>query len=162
MLVVVVLDMDETLGVASAHDDLFHVRPHVDFLIRMLRCMGADIVLWSLGDDKYVQRVVNNYLPLVASYAYKIFARSEAKRAFRLYGYNKAGNHIRDMYDQDIFLVGVDDQVDRNMDTSYNLRIHAAPYKKPDKSDVTIWHICDKIVQSISGSDEIGYKQSGR
>lgn len=43
-MIVVVLDMDETLGVYL--NDVFHVRPNVDFMIHMLRCMDADIILW--------------------------------------------------------------------------------------------------------------------
>lgn len=154
MIQVVVLDMDQTLGVCM-EEDIFHVRPHVDFMIRMLRCMNVDIILWSLGDDTYVQRVVNAYLPLVASYAYKIFARTEAKRALKLYGYSKAGDHIRDLYEENIFLLGVDDQVTTNMDSSYDIKIHVQPYKRPDKSDSVIWQICEKIVKSISFSKDL-------
>lgn len=148
MIQVVVLDMDETLGVSVG--DVFHARPYVDFLIEMLRCMDVDVILWSLGEDTYVQSVVNESLPLVASYAYKVFARKEAKTAMELYGYCKSGDHIRDLYEENIFLVGVDDQVSTNMDSSYDVRIHVPPYNRPDKSDSVIWQICDKIVKNIS------------
>lgn len=139
--------MDETLGVTM--NGAFHVRPNVDFMIEMLRCMDVDIILWSLGEDSYVKRVVNGSLPLVATYAYKIFARKEGKRAHELYGYSKAGNHIREMYEEDIFLLGVDDQVSTNMDSAYDVRIHAQPYNKPDPSDSKLFRICEKIVKSI-------------
>lgn len=147
-MIVVVLDMDETLGFFQ--NDIFHVRPNVDFMIKMLRCMDIDIVLWSLGDDPYVQRVVNGFLPGITAYAYKIFARSEAKIAYQLYGYSKAGTHIRQMYIEDIFLVGVDDQVSTNMDSTYDVRIYAKPYKQPDKTDRILIHICEEIVKNIS------------
>lgn len=147
-MIVVVLDMDETLGFFQ--NDIFHVRPNVDFMIKMLRCMDIDIVLWSLGDDPYVQRVVNGFLPGITAYAYKIFARSEAKIAYQLYGYSKAGTHIRQMYNEDIFLVGVDDQVSTNMDSTYDVRIYAKPYKQPDKTDRILIHICEEIVKNIS------------
>lgn len=147
-MIVVVLDMDETLGVFE--EDTFHVRPHVDFMIQMLRCMDVDIVLWSLGDDPYVHRIVNSFLPSITLYAYKIFARSEAKIAHQLYGYSKAGTHIRQMYEEDIFLMGVDDQVHTNMDSSYDVRIYAKPYRQPDKTDQILLHICEKIVENIS------------
>lgn len=145
---VVVLDMDETLGVFQK--DMFHVRPRVDFLIKMLRCMGVDIILWSLGDDDYVQRVVNSSLPLVALHAYKIFARSEAKVSHRLYGYAKAGEHIRQMYEEEICLIGVDDQVNANMNSNYDLRIRVKPYKKPDKKDRVLLNVCESIVDFIN------------
>lgn len=157
-MIVVVLDMDETLGVFQ--NDIFHVRPNVDFMIKMLRCMDIDIVLWSLGDDPYVQRVVNGFLPTIKAYAYKIFARSEAKVAYQLYGYSKAGTHIRQMYDEDIFLVGVDDQVSTNMDSSYDLRIYAKPYKQPDKTDRILVHICEDIVKYISLVKELTPKKT--
>lgn len=147
-MIVVVLDMDETLGVYL--DDVFHVRPNVDFMIQMLRCMDADIILWSLGDDSYVQHVVNKYLPQVTAYAYKIFARTEAKKVHKRYGYSKAGSHIRDLYEENIFLLGVDDQVDVNMDSTYDVKIHIQPYENPDNSDSAIWNICEKIVRSVS------------
>lgn len=149
-MIVAVLDMDETLGVSVG--DVFHVRPHVDFMVSMLRCMGADVILWSMGEDDYVQRVVNRFLPLISKYAYKIFARAEAKRARKLYGYAKAGNHIRELYEEDIYLLGVDDQADANMDSAYDVKIRVQPYKKPDPSDSMVWYACDTIVKSISAT----------
>lgn len=141
--------MDETLGVFI--DDTFHVRPRVDFMIEMLRCMDVDIVLWSLGEDNYVQNTVNAFLPSIKSYAYKIFARSEAKIAMREYGYSKAGEHIRDMYNEDeiVFLLGVDDKIYENMDSAYDIRIPIKPYRKPDKMDQAINYVCEKLVKGI-------------
>lgn len=147
-MIVVVLDMDETLGVFEK--DHFHVRPNVDFIIRMLHLMDVDIVLWSLGDDDYVKRIVNSFLPLIASYAYKIFARAESKVARELYGYPKAGEHIRELYDEEIYLIGVDDQVTANMNSAYDFRVYVRPYKKPDKKDKTLMYICEKLVNRIS------------
>lgn len=146
-MIVTVLDMDETLGVCL--EDTFHVRPNVDFMIHMLRCMDSDIVLWSLGDDSYVQHVVNGYLPSVKEHAYKLFARTEAKVAYQRYGYSKAGEHIRDMYDQKIFLLGVDDQAHTNMNSAYDITIPIQPYRKPDRADRVLWHVCEKLVKAI-------------
>lgn len=149
MTIVVVVDMDETLGVFV--DDTFHVRPHVDFMIEMLRCMDADVVLWSLGDDDYVRGTVNKFLPSVKTHAYKIFARTEAKNAMKLYGFPKAGEHIREMYgdDEDVFLLGVDDRAHENMDSAYDIRIPVKPYKKPDKTDRAVIGVCEKLVKGI-------------
>lgn len=152
MRVVVVLDMDETLGVFE--DEMFHVRPHAEFLIQMLRCMNVDMILWSLGDDAYVRHVVNHYLPLVAAHAYKIFARQECQASFREYGYSKSGHHIRTMYDEEIFLLGVDDQASTNMDCFYDIKIHVQSYKKPDKSDRCLLPVCEKIVRATSDTKE--------
>ena len=146
-MIVVVLDMDETLGVFQ--NDYFHVRPHVDFMIQMLKCMNVDIILWSLGDDDYVHQIVNGYLPSIKNFAYKIFARSEGVESLRLYGYSKSGHHIRDMYEEDIFLLGVDDQAFTNMDAAYDFTFPIKPFKKPDKTDQVVWYICEKLVQCI-------------
>lgn len=150
MPVVVVLDMDETLGVFQ--EGAFHVRPHVNFMLEMLRCMDVDMVLWSLGTDDYVQRMVNGYLPLVAAYAHKIFARTEAKVALRQYGFSKSGHHIRDLYEEDIFLLGVDDQAHTNMDSAYDVVLPIPAYKRPDKADRAIVYLCEKLVKGIGST----------
>lgn len=157
-MIVVVLDMDETLGVWL--DEIFHVRPNVDFMLKMLQCMNVDVILWSLGDDHYVKRVVNRYLPLVKTYAYKVFARKEAKRAHEMYGYSKSGCHIRDMYDEDIFLLGVDDLAESNMDSAYDIKIQVPPYKKPDPSDTVVWDVCERLVRGIHATkDHAPYRE---
>lgn len=147
-MIVVVLDMDETLGVFEG--DHFHVRPNVNFIIQMLHLMKVDIILWSLGDDDYVKKIVNGFLPLIASYAYKIFARAESKVAYELYGYSKAGEHIREMYEDEIYLIGIDDQVATNMNSAYDFKIYVRPYRKPDKKDRTLLYICEKLVNRLS------------
>lgn len=148
MIIVVVLDMDETLGVYQ--DDVFHIRPKVDFMIKMLRNMNIDIILWSLGDDDYVRRVVNGFLPSIDMYAYKIFAREEAKNSKRLYKYYKASKHIRDLYNSPIYLIGVDDKVTINMDDGYDSKVYVRPYKQPEKKDRFLMEVCEKIVEDIS------------
>ena len=147
-MIVVVLDMDETLGVY--HNNVFHTRPKVDFMIKMLRAMDIEIILWSLGEDDYVRRVVNGFLPSIYSFAYKIFARSEAKISMKLYGFYKASERIREMYDEPIFLIGVDDKVSNNMDPAYDIRIHVPPYNKPENKDRCLLDVCEKIVEDVS------------
>lgn len=146
-MIVVVLDMDETLGVYQ--NDVFHPRPKLDFMIKMLRAMNIEIILWSLGDDSYVQRVVNGFLPSIYSFAYKIFARSESKVSMNLYGYSKASERIREMFTEPIFLIGVDDKVSENMDPAYDVRIHVTPYHKPDNKDRVLLDVCEKIVEGV-------------
>lgn len=147
-MIVVVLDMDETLGVYQ--NDVFHPRPKLDFMIKMLRAMNIEIILWSLGDDDYVRRVVNGFLPSIYSFAYKIFARNEAKISMNLYGYSKASERIREMYDEPIFLIGVDDKVTENMDRGYDVRIYVTPYNKPESKDRALFEVCEKIVEGVS------------
>lgn len=147
-MIVVVLDMDETLGVYQ--NNIFHARPKVDFMIKMLRAMNIDIILWSLGDDDYVRRVVNGFLSTVSLFAYKIFARKEAKVSMDLYGFSKASQHIREMYEESIFLIGVDDKASENMDRDYDVRIHVHPYKNPENKDRYLMDVCEKIVQNVS------------
>lgn len=145
--VVCVLDMDETLG--SFDKETFHVRPRLQTLIDLLRLTRIDIVLWSLGGDEYVHRVVNGFLPEIARHAHKVFARRECDRSYERYQYYKASEHIRVMYDHCIFLIGVDDKVSQNMDSQYDLRISIRPYKKPDPTDRALLDVCEKIIQGV-------------
>lgn len=147
-MIVAVLDMDETCGVYR--DNVFHPRPKLDFMIKMMRAMDIEIILWSLGEDSYVHRVVNGFLPSIYKFAHKIFARSEAKVSMNLYGYSKASQRIREMYDERIFLIGVDDKVTENMDSEYDARIQVKPYDKPENKDRVLWDVCEKIVESVS------------
>lgn len=147
-MIVAVLDMDETLGVYQ--NNVFHPRPKLDFMIKMMRAMDIEIILWSLGDDSYVQRVVNGFLPSIYEHAHKIFARREAKVSMNLYGYSKASQRIREMYDEPIFLIGVDDKVTENMDPGYDARIHVKPYDKPENKDRVLLDVCEKIVENVS------------
>lgn len=151
MQIVCVLDMDETLGVF--YKNVFHVRPKIDILINLLRLQRVDIILWSLGDDNYVKRVVNGYLPQIAQYAYKIFARSEGYASKKLYNYTKAAEHIRDLYDESIFLMAVDDNVNRNMNSNYDVRIHIKPYNSPNPNDRAILNVVEKIIQTLGKVD---------
>lgn len=148
MTCVCVLDMDETLGVF--HKNVFHVRPKLNVLINLLLLLNIDIVLWSLGEDDYVRRVVNGYLPDIAEHAFKIFARYEAGVAKDRYNFWKASEHIRIMYEQPIFLMAVDDRVKENMDASYDVRIHVRPYKVPNPSDRVLLKVCEEIIECMS------------
>lgn len=152
-MIVVVLDMDETLGVYQ--NGVFHPRPKLDFMIKMLRAMGIEIILWSLGSDDYVRRVVNGFLPSVKLFAYKLFARKEAKISMRLYGFSKASERIRSMFSESIFLIGVDDKASENMDPAYDVRIHVPPYKKPEKKDTCLLDVCEKIVEDVSAVKDL-------
>ncbi|GBN19723.1 hypothetical protein AVEN_261800-1 [Araneus ventricosus] len=144
---VCVLDMDETLGFSTG--DTFHVRPKFQTLLNLLRLIRADIVLWSMGSDEYVHRVVNGFLPELATRVYKLFARTECNYSETYYSYPKASRHIRDMYPHSIFLIAIDDTVSQNMDEQYDLRIHVQPYTKVDSCDKELVLVCDKIINGI-------------
>ncbi|GBN13113.1 hypothetical protein AVEN_257693-1 [Araneus ventricosus] len=144
---VCVLDMDETLGFSSG--DTFHVRPKLKTLLNLLRLIRADIILWSMGTDEYVQRTVNGFLPEISTHAYKLFARTECQYSQTFYRYKKASNHIRHMYPYSIFLIAVDDLVSENMDEHYDLRIHVPPYNKVNSCDKELVFVCEKIVNGI-------------
>lgn len=144
---VCVLDMDETLGFSSG--DAFHVRPKFQTLLNLLRLIRADVILWSMGTDEYVQSTVNGFLPELATHAYKLFARTECQYSQTYYRYRKASNHIRDMYPHSIFLIGVDDKVSENMDEHYDLRIHVPSYTKVNSCDKELVSVCEKIVNGI-------------
>lgn len=146
MRIVCVLDMDETLGVF--YDGIFHVRPKTTVLLSLLRLLQADVILWSLGEDRYVEKVVNGFLPSIREQAYKLFARAEANVSLKLYRYPKASEHIRKMYEETVFLIAVDDNVKRNMDAQYDVRIQVTPYKKPNPNDRVLTRVCEKIIQT--------------
>lgn len=148
MKLVCVLDMDETLGVF--HNGIFHVRPKVDVLLQLLRLLHVDIILWSLGEDQYVQKIVNGFLPEIARHAFKIFARKESYVAKEKYKMYKAGEHIRVLYDHPIYLMGVDDCVTQNMDMAYDVRIYVPPYKIPNGSDRKLLKVCETLIKNVA------------
>lgn len=147
MKYVCVLDMDETLGFYEGR--IFHVRPKIQTLIHFLQLIEADIILWSLGSDSYVTKVVNAFLPELAQIAYKIFARSECHYAQKFYTYRKASAHIRDMYTYPIFLMAVDDKISDNMDEQYDLRIFIPPYSKVNSADKELLLVVEKMITGI-------------
>lgn len=152
---VIVLDMDETLG--RFDRNVFHRRPKLETFINFLRLMKCDIILWSLGKDEYVKRVVSGFLPEIRAYAYKIFAYKECIKSETRYGYYKASEHIRIMYDCDIYLIGVDDKVSENMDSRYDLRIQVKPYSSPNTKDVALGEVIEKLVDALA---EVGLESN--
>lgn len=145
---VCVLDMDETLGYYDG--TTFHVRPHYKTLIDFLHLVRADIILWSLGTNDYVKRIVNGFLPELAKQAYKIFARSEAEYGQFHYNISKASKHIRHLYaPQSIFLIAIDDHVAENMDDQYDLRIRVHPYTKVNSCDKELLQVVETLIKGI-------------
>lgn len=145
---VCVLDMDETLGFYEG--TTFRVRPQFRTLIHFLQLVRADIILWSLGTNDYVKRVVNGFLPELALHAFKIFARSESDYALLHYQYAKASKHIRDIYKPgNVFLIAVDDQVSQNMDDQYDLRIHVKPYTKVNSCDKELLKVVQTMINGM-------------
>lgn len=141
---VCVLDMDYTLGYFDGNT--FNVRPNVEFLIDFLRVTQADIVLWSLGRDDYVEQVIASTLHGILTHAKIVFGRTEGHHSVRKYGYQKCSEHIRTMYVSDILLIGVDDKAAENMDDRYDLRIHVKPYKTTDLKDVELIKVVKTLV----------------
>lgn len=144
---VCVLDMDETLGFHEGNT--FHVRPHFQTLIKFLKLIQSDIILWSLGTNDYVQMVVNGFLPEVAKNAAKVFARYESDYSRVYYKVPKASEHIRDMYPGTAFLMAVDDRVSENMDEQYDLRIHVKPYKKVNSCDKELLKVVETMINAL-------------
>lgn len=141
--------MDETLGFHE--ETTFHVRPHYKTLIDFLHLIRADIILWSLGTNDYVKRMVNGFLPELAVKAYKIFARSESEYGRQYYRCSKASDHIRDLYyPESIFLIAIDDHVAENMDDQYDLRIHVHPYTKVNSCDKELLKVIETLIKGIT------------
>ncbi|KAG8156213.1 hypothetical protein JTE90_011123 [Oedothorax gibbosus] len=147
---VCVLDLDETCGFYDGK--VFHVRPLFKTFIHFLRLIRADIILWSLGTDEYVLRVINGFLPELQAHAVKIFARSEADYSKLYYQYYKASTHVRDLYaSQPIVLIAVDDNVSTNMDEQgYDLRIYIKPYAKVNSCDKELLKTMEAIVRGVA------------
>lgn len=145
-MIVCVLDMDETLGYFDGRQ--FVPRPKLDFLIKFLKMCHIDLILWSMGGDEYVKSVVNSSLGGVAEYAAKIFGQKECNRSHKKYEYYKASEHVRVMYPEEIFLIGVDDRVSSNMDPRYDVRIAVKPYKKFKPGDRELVGVVERIVEA--------------
>lgn len=147
---VCVLDMDETCGFYDGK--VFHVRPFLRQFIHFLKMIGADIILWSLGEDEYVLEVVRDYLPGLEKYAVKLFGRSESEYSKLYYKYYKASNHVRHLYKpKNILLIGVDDNVSTNMDEhGYDLRIYVKPYTKVNSCDKGLWKAFFDIIDGVA------------
>lgn len=143
MTFVCVLDMDETLGFFD--NNIFHVRPNLNFLLQFLYLNNIKIILWSLGDDSYVERICNGFLPKIAKHADIIFARKECYVSDQKYNYYKASAHIRNLYREQIILIGVDDKVRQNMDDMYDLRIYVKPYQQINNNDIELVKVIETI-----------------
>lgn len=146
---VCVLDMDETLGFYDSNT--FHVRPKFKAFINFLKLIHADIILWSMGSDSYVHRIVNGFLPDLRDHLFKLFGRSECEYSTTYYQFPKASAHIRDLYPSlSIFLIGIDDKVTENMDEQYDLRIYIKPYTKVNSCDKELMLVMEKMIEGIS------------
>ena len=146
-----VLDMDETLGFFDKYH--FHVRPHLSVLIHFLRFCKIRTYIWSLGKDEYVTRMINIYMPEMKDFAFKIFARKESDKAFRLYGWKKPSQHIRDECDEDLILIGIDDLIEANMDDGYDLKLPVTPYNEVNTHDISFLKIMDEIMVFLLRND---------
>lgn len=148
--VVCVLDMDETLG--TCNDKTFHLRPKCKMLINFLQIIQCDIILWSLGSNTYVEKIIKGTLTDIKKHAYKVYGRSKCKWSKSTYNYYKASEAIRNLYGETIFLMGVDDRAGQNMDSGYDLRIHVKPYRKPNPHDRALSEVIEKIIKGIAES----------
>lgn len=156
-MIVCVLDMDETLGYFDGQQ--FVIRPKLDFLMKFCKMCHIDVILWSMGDDEYVKSVINSSLNNVAEYAAKIFGYKECKRSYKLYEYHKASEHVRVMYPETIFLIGVDDRVTSNMDARYDVRIAVKPYKKVNPGDRELVGVVEKIVDACVDMNPLAVRE---
>lgn len=148
--VVCVLDMDETLG--TCDDKTFHLRPKCKMLINFLQIIQCDIVLWSMGSNLYVEKVIKGTLTDIQKKAYKVYGRSKCKWSKSRYGFYKASEAVRKLYTQTVFLMGVDDRASQNMDSGYDLRIHVKPYRKPNPHDRALLEVIEKVIKGLAES----------
>lgn len=152
--IVCVLDLDETLGFYDGK--VFHVRPKFNTFLLFLKYIKAKIILWSLGSDDYVRRVIQGYLPELADnnkMVYKRFARSESYFSNYHYQKYKSSKHIRHLFKPyTIFLIAVDDKVGTNMDDEYDLRVHVKPYLKVNSCDKELSRAIETI---LNGMDKL-------
>lgn len=143
-----VIDLDETLGVFE-NDNRFIIRPYAHLLLDLLIVANIDIVLWSLGSDTYVEYVINNYFDIFLNkdLQTRIFGKSASKISEHRYGYKKCSKVIRNLYSQNILLIGIDDRSNTNMDSGYDLRINAEPYETPNENDDELLLIICKLIE---------------
>lgn len=144
MEIVCVLDLDETLGFYE-EGKCFHKRPFLDVLFNFFKFSNIKCILWSYGDDAYVKLVMNSYIPDLKEVAYKVFGKSQCKMSKDRYDVLKCSEHIRKMFKNNIFLIGVDDRINEMMDNKYDLRICVEPYRSINKHDYDIIKVINSI-----------------
>lgn len=148
--IVCVLDMDETLGFFD--EKTFHVRPKYSVFIPFLRLLRCDIILWSLGGDEYVKRVVTGTLTDILKHAVDILSYSHCKQSLEDYNYYKAAEYVRHMYKDPIFLIGVDDKAKQNMGLDYDMLVSIPPYRKHNPHDRALLDTMEKIIQGVAAN----------
>lgn len=150
MKCVCVVDLDETLGHFNASHQ-FLVRPFAYMLLDFLIVTNFEITLWSFGTDNYVEHVINTYFDIFANETFKtrVFGRSVCEISKRKYGSKKHSKIIRNLYNETIHLMAIDDQVNINMDSGYDFRIQVEPYTEKNMADKELLHVMDKIIQHL-------------
>lgn len=153
MNIVCVLDLDETLGYYE--DGIgFHARPFADLLFQFLKFSNIKFILWSYGDDSYVKLVINSFIIDLKNMAYKIWGRTQCKISKDRYEVVKCSEHVRKIFDGQVFLIGVDDRVNEMMDDNYNLRIKVEPYQTRNAKDIELVKVIEKIIKHINDINE--------
>ena len=150
MEIICVLDLDETLGFYEEGIG-FHKRPFSDFMFEFLQFSSIKFILWSYGDDAYVKLVMNSFITDLRNMAYKVFGKSQCKLSKYRYDVIKCSEHIRKLFKDDIFLIGIDDRVNEMMDNKYDLRINVEPYTCQNKKDIELVIVIQKIITYING-----------
>lgn len=147
MKIVCVIDLDETLGHFNANNQ-FLVRPFAHFLLDFLIVANIDIVLWSYGSDFYVEHIINEYFNIFMkdSIRTRVYGRTACEISKHRFGYTKCSKVLRNIY-KDVILIAMDDQVNVNMDSGYDLRIHVEPYKEKNENDNELFQIACKIIE---------------
>lgn len=150
MKIVCVIDLDETLGHFTASNQ-FIVRPYAHLLLDFLIVLNADIILWSYGSDTYVEHVVNTYFDIFLKSEIKtrVYGRTVCEISKRKYGFTKHSQVVRKLYVDNINLIALDDRININMDSGYDLRIQVEPYNEKNTQDDELFLVLCKIIKYL-------------
>ena len=151
MKIVCVIDLDETLGHFTTNNQ-FIVRPYAQILLDFLTVLKADIILWSYGSDAYVEHVINTYFTdtfLREKIKTRIYGRTVCEISRRKYGFTKHSQVIRKLYIDNINLIALDDRININMDSGYDLRIQIEAYNEKNTQDEELFLTMCKIIKYL-------------
>lgn len=147
MKFVCAVDLDETLGHFNLSNQ-FIIRPYAYVLLDFFIVANIDIILWSNGSDNYVESIINKHFDIFVNNKLKtrVYGRTVCNISKHRFGYIKCSKIIRNMYNENVLLIGLDDQININMDSGYDFRIHVEPYKVKNLNDEELFLVMCKIL----------------
>jgi carboxy-terminal domain RNA polymerase II polypeptide A small phosphatase len=150
-----VLDLDETL-VHAIDDNVYYfpdldieydkliVRPYIaDFFSNLYP--HFDILIFTTGTEEYVKSCFKTYLNPFQTFIAYTFHNNHAEASVKKYDKPKHSRYIREYFPLHKIIIGIDDQIDVNMDSGYTTLYPIKPFYGSTK-DVELKHLYKKIL----------------